>query len=150
MNERGSPGTDDLADELADVYGYLAFDLRSRAAAERVAETAFREVGATRPASDPDGRTLRLALLRAAHRAGARDRGGADPADEPALSPRLAAALGRLPALERSVLALRFGARLTASGSAAVLGQPPERVRRLLSRGLRRLRTELDRDHLDE
>lgn len=131
---------------LADLYGYLAYQVGSQAEAEELTnatiESASREAGVF--SSSPE--RTRVSLLTIAHRCSAGSRDGERPAaDHPGMSVELADALAQLQRRERSVLALSFGARLTGRDTAVVLGLDEEDVRRLLSRGLRRLRTELER-----
>ena len=128
-----------------DVYGYLAYRHGSRAVAEEVTratfERAFRDgAGVLR---DPRGpRAALLALAREAGPAAASVPG----ADDAAIPLDLATVLARLDRRERAVLALRFGAGLRGREIAAVLDLSERRVRQLLSRGLRRVRTELERE----
>jgi DNA-directed RNA polymerase specialized sigma24 family protein len=109
---------------VLDVYGYLIYRVGARAEAERLTQLTFeraaREWSTLR--SDPNGDRLRL--LRVAREA--------------------ASALAKLDRSERSVIALRWGANLPGPEIATVLGVSENTVRRRLSRGLRRLRTELD------
>ena len=140
MGERGSRYDEDLAD----VYAYLAYELGSRAAAEELTEATFERLARLDDGSDFD-RGFRISALSAAHRAvAAGGEGEPGSTDDSAMSRELAAALARLGSHERTVLALRFGARLDLRDAAAVLGVSEERARRLFSRGLRRLRTELE------
>jgi DNA-directed RNA polymerase specialized sigma24 family protein len=128
---------------VQDVYGYLIYRVGARAEAERLTQLTFeraaREWSTLR--SDPDGDRLRL--FRVAREA-ASTRRPTTGADDPGVAPDLATALAKLDRSERSVIALRWGANLAGPEIATVLGVSENTVRRRLSRGLRRLRTELD------
>jgi RNA polymerase sigma factor (sigma-70 family) len=71
---------------------------------------------------------------------------GREPADERALgiSPELEAALSRLGERDRELLALRFGADLSGPEIAELTDLSLANVQQILSRSLRRLRTELE------
>jgi RNA polymerase sigma factor (sigma-70 family) len=131
---------------VADVYGYLAYRLGSRAAAEALTRETFERVFEQRTAFDYDPERARTSLIRIARdassgRAAARRSDG----DDPGIEEDLAIALEQLGREERTVVALRFGAGLNGHEIARVLELSERRVRRVLSRGLRRLRTELER-----
>jgi DNA-directed RNA polymerase specialized sigma24 family protein len=133
-------------ENVTDVYGYLVYRLGSRAEAEASTRATFeRAFGESAPfGADRERdrvRLLTIARTAATGRGLARDVDG----DDPGINPDLAAALERLDRLERAVLALRYGARLQLPGIARVLELSEDRARRALSRGLRRLRTELER-----
>jgi len=155
-----------------DIYGYLAYRLGSRADAEDLTqltfERAFRAWGKFDP-SRASARTWLLAIARNAltdHRR--RDRsartntigeGGIDEAALPAsegpeastgISPELEQALAVLGRRERTVIALRFGGGLKGPEIAEVLGLSVANVQQLMSRALRRLRTELERGEREE
>ena len=143
--------TEDLADlydqHVSGVYGYLAYRLGSRAEAERLTEATFNRVLKGTEAPSPGDTQTRVWLLRIAREVGHRQRRPAPTeAEDLGISPALARALDRLERHERSVLALFFGADLPGREIAAVMELEPTRVRRLLSQGIRRLRTELDRE----
>ena len=59
------------------------------------------------------------------------------------ISPELEGALGRLRERERELIALRFGAELTGPEIATLTGLSLPNVQQILSRSLRRVRTEL-------
>jgi DNA-directed RNA polymerase specialized sigma24 family protein len=133
-------------ENVSDVYGYFVYRLGSRAEAEASTratfERAFRE-----PApfgSDREQDRVRLLTIARATASGRGPIGDVDGGD-PGIGADLAAALARLERVERAVLALRYGARLEVPEIARVLDLSEGRARRALSRGLRRLRTELER-----
>jgi DNA-directed RNA polymerase specialized sigma24 family protein len=135
-------------ENVADVYGYLAYRLGSREQAEALTQATFeRAAGEENLLADAEG--ARLQLLRMARDTAARH-GHVEPGGHPGLSEDLAWALDRLEREERSVVSLRFGAGLPGPHIAAVLGIAEDRVARRLSRALRRLRTELGEDERPE
>lgn len=141
----GDPGSR-YEEHLAEVYGYLAYQVGSRAEAEHLTRATFERASSEAGVFGSSPEQTRVSLLRIAHRSSAGSRNGKRPAvGDPCMSAELADALARLERRERSVLALRFGARLSGRDTAVVLDLAEEDVRRLLSRGLRRLRTELER-----
>jgi DNA-directed RNA polymerase specialized sigma24 family protein len=129
---------------VLDVYGYLIYRVGARAEAERLTQLTFERAAHewSTLRSDPDGDRLRLFRIA---REAASTRRPAD-GDDPGLAPDLANALAKLDRSARSVIALRWGANLAGPEIATVLGVSEDTVRRRLSRGLRRLRTELDND----
>ena len=133
-------------ENVTDVYGYLVYRLGSRAAAEATTRATFERAfdESTPFGADREQNRVRLLMIArtaAAGRSPTREANG----DDAGITPDLAAALERLDRLERAVLALRYGARLQVPGIARVLDLSEDRTRRALSRGLRRLRTELER-----
>lgn len=131
---------------IPDVYGYLAYRLGSRAAAEEGTEATFETASSERVSLGPKPDQARISLLRIAREAASKQlTEGSRDDDDPGIAPDLAGALEQLGREERSVLALRFGARLSVREVARVLDLSEGGVRRVLSRGLRRLRTELER-----
>jgi len=130
---------------VLDVYGYLIYRVGARAEAERLTQLTFERAAHhwRTLRSDPDGDRLRL--FRIAREAASARRPATD-GDDPGLDPDLANALSKLDRSARSVIALRWGANLAGPEIATVLGVTENTVRRRLSRGLRRLRTELDND----
>jgi RNA polymerase sigma-70 factor (ECF subfamily) len=66
------------------------------------------------------------------------------PSPEPGLDPRLASALAQLSDRDREVIALRFGADLAGAEIAQLCGLSLGNVQQILSRSLRRLRSELE------
>jgi DNA-directed RNA polymerase specialized sigma24 family protein len=125
---------------VSDVYGYLAYRLGSRAEAEHLTRLTFERASHEPESSDP----ARIWLLKIARQL-TRGR-SADPwSDDLGLEPELARALAGLDRGPRSVIALRFGAGLRGPEIAGVLGVSQAEVRRLLSQGIRRVRSELAR-----
>ena len=132
-------------ENVTDVYGYLVYRLGSRADAEALTRATFERAfdeAAPFGADREQDRVRLLTIARTTATGLARDVDG----DDPGIDPDLAAALERLDRVERAVLALRYGARLQVPGIARVLDLSEQRARRALSRGLRRLRTELERE----
>lgn len=142
------------------IYGFLAYRLRSQAAAEDLTQSTFEH--ALRAWSRFDSRkgserTWLLAIARNLlidhHR---RDRSSHMEIDEGMLPPsagpetrftashEIVDALSRLGDREREVIALRFGGDLSGPEIAAVLGLTLANVQQILSRSLRKLRTLLD------
>ncbi len=134
------------ADHVDDVYGYLAYRHGSRVVAEALTRATFERVFRDGGAVGRDSRGPRIALIALAREARADDISDRAPDDDSAVPVDLAVALDRVERGERAVLALRFGARLRGPEIAALLDVEERRVRQLLSRGLRRLRTELERE----
>jgi RNA polymerase sigma factor (sigma-70 family) len=148
------------------VYGYLAYRLRSRDDAEDLTQLTFERGLKAWDRFDASRASLGTWLLAIARNVLVdhyrRDRShrheplGADEATEAALgyrepaqdglgiSPELAAGLERLGRREREVIALRFGADLTGPEIAELTGLSLSNVQQLLSRSLRRLRGELE------
>src|SRR5687767_3903737 len=130
---------------LADVYGYLAYRLGSRGAAEELTRVVFARAARKGVAEGAPPPEVRIALLAIARElAGIHPQATSPDRDHAGVSPELATALRQLGQRERSVLALRYGARLSGPEVARVLGLSEESVRRSLSRGLRRVRTQLE------
>jgi DNA-directed RNA polymerase specialized sigma24 family protein len=133
-------------ENVADVYGYFVYRLGSRAEAEASTRATFERAFSDPTPFGSDRERDRVRLLSIA-RATAAGRGpaGDDDGDDPGMAGDLAAALEQLDRAERAVLALRYGARLEPRQIARVLDLSEDRTRRVLSRGLRRVRTELER-----
>jgi RNA polymerase sigma-70 factor (ECF subfamily) len=138
-------------EHLSGVYGYLAYRLGSRADAEHLTEVTFeRAMESWSDAPSPSAGARKTWLLKLA-RSVVADYGRIADADaarrraeeDPAVSPEVAEALEHLGRRERTVVALRFGGGLKTDEIAEVLDMSPASSRRLLSLGLRRVRTEL-------
>jgi RNA polymerase sigma-70 factor (ECF subfamily) len=142
------------------VYGFLAYRLRDREAAEDLTQLTFERALRAFSRFDPrraSERTWLLAIARNAlidHQRRGR-RLSSEPLDEAALSSvagpedaiasvDLRAALTALPDREREVLALRYGAEMTGPEIAGLLGLSAANVHQIISRTLRKLRAELD------
>jgi DNA-directed RNA polymerase specialized sigma24 family protein len=132
-------------DYVSDVYGYFAYRLGSRAEAERLTQATFERAFRERTTFGSDPKETSVRLLTIARETG-RGRNPVDGSDDEDLGieTRLAAALAALERGERAVIALRYGARLASLEIARVLGLSEDWARRTQSRGLRRLRTELE------
>lgn len=127
---------------VSDVYGYLAYRLGSRAEAEHLTRLTFERALHEPESSDP----ARIWLLKIARQlTRSRERSADTSSDDLGLEPELARALAGLDRGPRSVIALRFGAGLRGPEIAGVLGVSQAEVRRLLSQGIRRVRSELAR-----
>jgi RNA polymerase sigma-70 factor, ECF subfamily len=133
-------------EHVADVYGYFAYRVGSRTEAEQLTQATFERAFRERATFGSERKETSVRLLKIARqtrRNGEREEvvnGG-----DLGIDPDLAGALERLERLDSSVLSLRYGARLAAPEIARVLGVSENRVRRAHSRGLRRVRTELER-----
>jgi DNA-directed RNA polymerase specialized sigma24 family protein len=138
-----------LDENLGDVYGYLAYSLDSRAAAEDLTRNTFERAGEEGIRVGAGDSRTRLALLGIAHRLarGADHAAGGDHAHP---SAPVARALRDLPRRDRAILALRYGARLGAPEAARVLEMSDAEAQRAFSRALRRLRTALEREEREE
>jgi RNA polymerase sigma-70 factor (ECF subfamily) len=152
----------DVAEEhLGDVYAFFAYRVGSAADAEDLTQATFERAWRAWGRYDPlraSARTWLLAIARNLlvdhYRSDATRREQpleADPAIEAAsadadlgLEPALEAALVVLGDREREIIALRFGADLPASEIATLTGLTLANVQQILSRSLRRLRSELD------
>jgi RNA polymerase sigma factor (sigma-70 family) len=142
-------------EHLDDVFGYLAYLTRDRAAAEDLSSATFEKALRLWERFDPRRGTARTWLLGIARttaldwfRAEARRRRREEAAALPervdeafaeGLSPELEAALATLSAGEREVLALRIVLELDGEATARVLGISPTAVSTRLSRALKRL-----------
>jgi RNA polymerase sigma factor (sigma-70 family) len=142
------------------VYGFLAYRVRDREAAEDLTQVTFERATRAFGRFDPrraSARTWLLAIARNAlidHQRRGR-RLSTEPLDEGSVSAAagpedaidsvdLRAALTQLPDREREVLALRYGAQMTGPEIAASLGLSTANVDQIISRTLRKLRAELD------
>ena len=155
-------------DHVWHVYGYLAYRVHTREEAEDLTQLTFERALRAWERYDPSRASLltwllaiaRNALIDHRRRQGSRSQAAltwgevaeADLPSEPGpeqalgLSPDLAAALKRLGRRERSVLALRFGGDLKTAEIAEMLNLSVANVQQILSRTLRRLRRELERE----
>lgn len=147
------------------VYGFLAYRLRDRHAAEDLTQTTFERALRAWSRFDPRRAseiTWLLAIARNLlidhHRRDRSDR--LEPIDERVaplvagpdeslgVSPELEQALARLSERDREVIALRFGGDLTGPEIAALLGLTLANVQQILSRSLRKLRGSLEPERL--
>jgi RNA polymerase sigma-70 factor, ECF subfamily len=149
---------------VLDVYGFVAYRVRSRADAEDLTQATFERALAAWRQYDPDRASMRTWLLAIARNVVAdHHRRGPGRAEEPVdaltvgrdalvepeeprfgLDPRLAAGLERLGRRDREVVALRFGGDLAGPEIAELTGLTLANVQQILSRSLRRLRAELE------
>ena len=146
----------EVAEEhLDDVFGYLSYLTRDRAAAEDLASATFEKALRLWARFDPRrgsartwllgiARTTALDWFRAEARRRRREEAAAlpervDEAFAEGLSPELEAALATLSAGEREVLALRIVLELDGDATARVLGISATAVSTRLSRALKRL-----------
>jgi RNA polymerase sigma-70 factor, ECF subfamily len=133
-------------EHVADVYGYFAYRVGSRTEAEQLTQATFERAFRERATFGSERKETSVHLLKIARetrRNGERE--GTVIGGDLGIEADLARALERLEQLDRAVLSLRYGARLAAPEIARVLGVSEHRVRRAHSRGLRRVRTELER-----
>jgi RNA polymerase sigma factor (sigma-70 family) len=150
---------------IRDVYGYLAYRVDSREEAEDLTQGTFERGLRAWASFDARRGTPRTWLLSIAHNllidhyravrarpvmipehlTTQRDYGVAEgPENDLGLSPELARALETLSQRDREVIALRFGGQLTGPEIAGLLGLSLANVQQILSRSLRRLRSELE------
>lgn len=148
------------SENLASVYGFLAYRVRSRDLAEDLTQITFEKAlraWARFDARKASERTWLLVIARNVlidhHRrhheepvASVDDRllPSVDGPEMGGASPRLLAALGELADRDREVVALRFGGDLTGPEIADLLSLSLANVQQILSRSLRRLRALLD------
>ena len=143
------------------VYGFLAYRLRDREAAEDLTQTTFERALRAWSRFDPSRASERTWLLAIArnllidhHRRdrsslmGRLDENGVPTVPGPdqrfAASPDLVVALEELTERDREVIALRFGGDLTGPEIASLLDLSLANVQQILSRSLRKLRQLLD------
>ena len=143
------------------IYGFLAYRLRDREAAEDLTQATFERALRAWGRFDPrrgSEATWLLAIARNQlidyHRRDRSDRlvvidadklpASASPEPGGALAEELAAALAELSERDREVIALRFGADLTGPQIAQLLGLTLANVHQIISRSLRRLKEQLD------
>ncbi len=140
---------------LDDVYGYLAWFTSDRAAADELTGVTFERALRLWHRFDPDrgsartwlcqvARTVALDHFRSERRRRERERLAAPPEAvdvrfAEGLSPDLEAALDRLTAGEREVVALRVLLDLDASSAARILGISPTNCTTRLNRALKKL-----------
>jgi RNA polymerase sigma-70 factor (ECF subfamily) len=149
---------------VLDVYGFLAYRVRSRADAEDLTQATFERALAAWPQYDPQRGSARTWLLAIARNVMVdHHRRGPGRAEEPVdaltvgrdllvdfeepswgLDRRLAAALEGLAQRDREIVALRFGADLSGPEIAELVGLSLANVQQILSRSLRRLRDALE------
>jgi RNA polymerase sigma factor (sigma-70 family) len=149
------------------VYGFLAYRLRDRQAAEDLTQVTFERALRAWSRFDPRRAAVSTWLIAIArnllidhHR---RDRSSRlEPIDERAAptvpgpeerfttSPELIEALAQLSDRDREVVALRFGGDLTGPEIAALLGLSLANVQQILSRSLRKLRVLLESEAMPQ
>lgn len=166
MREQARPSFTDLYDEhVSSVYGFFGYRVRSREEAEDLTQVTFEKAMRARSGYDPDRgspRTWLIAIARNVLADHYRRHGsvqlepidgdengyaelGSQPAPEPSGLPQnLEAALAKLPQRDRELVALRFGGDLTGPEIAELMDLSLANVQQILSRSLRRLRTELE------
>ena len=168
---RGSSDFAEAYDEhVLDVFGFLAYRLRSREEAEDLTQLTFERALRAWPRYDPRRSAPRTWLLaiarnllidhyRADRSAGHQpleDTAESDlpraPAPDPdlGLDPALAAALGDLSQRDREVVALRFGGDLNGPEIAELTGLTLANVQQILSRSLRSMRAALEGSFSDQ
>ena len=156
--------TDVAEQHLDDVFGYLLYLTRDRAAADDLAGATFEKALRHWSRFDPRRGTARTWLLGIARttaldsfRADSRRRKREEAAAEPeardadfveGLSPALQTALATLSAGEREVLALRIVLELDGDQTARLLGISPTAVSTRLSRALTKLEEKVRNDDL--
>jgi RNA polymerase sigma factor (sigma-70 family) len=144
------------------VYGFVGYRLNSRQDAEDLTQQTFERALRAWHRFDPDRGSAEAWLISIArnllidhyrsdrsHRpideakAEAALGSEACPEEGPGLDPEVAAALDRLGDRERELIALRFGGDLTGPEIAELTGLTLANVQQILSRSLRRLRSQL-------
>ena len=163
MSRAGAPFIEIYEAHTGDVYRYFSYRSLSREAAEDLTQLTFERALRAWPRFDPTRASAKTWLLAIAHNAWidhlrrARHRETVDIDDlaegeqpyveadqSTGLSAELSAALGRLSEREREVLALRFGADMRGPEIARSLGLTLANAQQILSRALRKLRSELE------
>jgi RNA polymerase sigma factor (sigma-70 family) len=152
--------------EVFNVYGFFAYRLKSRADVEDLTQQTFERALKAWSRYDPARGAVSTWLFAIARnllvdhyrrdRSSTQTSMDADPATERlmpsiagpemalGISPDLATALAVLSDRDREVLALRFGGDLTGPEIAELLDLSLANIQQILSRALRRLRSELD------
>lgn len=153
-------------DHVWHVYGFLAYRTGSRTEAEDLTQETFERAVKAFGRFDPTRASPKTWLLAIAtnvlidthRRKAVRPSEATDPsvladlapgsegAPNLGVSPELEAALATLTVRDREIVALRYGGDLTGPEIAALLGLTLANVQQILSRSLRRLRVELERD----
>ena len=149
------------ASHIDRVYAFFAYRVTSASDAEDLTSATFERVVRHAHRFDPARASVTTwlfvisenVLVDHYRRQGRRDERDFDeaddrwsaPEDRPSigLSPELESALGSLNDRERRVIGLRFGADLSGKEIAALVGTSEANVHQLLSRALRRMRTEI-------
>jgi RNA polymerase sigma-70 factor (ECF subfamily) len=145
-----------------EIYGFFAYRLGSRSDAEDLTQETFERAFRAWGRYDPARASVRTWLAAIArnllidHYRSSRSGGREQPLeDEPGieapaaaldlgLDPALAAALSVLGDRERQIIALRYGADLSGPEIAQLTGLTLANVQQIISRSLRRLRSELE------
>lgn len=146
-----------------EVFGFLGYRVRDRHLAEELTQQTFEKALRAWPRFDPDRAPLGAWLIAIARNVliDHRRREGTIPRTRPdevpevdwgteslqaslGMSPDLASALESLDEQQRELIALRFGADLTARQVADVTGLSLANVQQILSRSLRKLRAQLE------
>jgi RNA polymerase sigma-70 factor (ECF subfamily) len=160
-------GRDPLADPallIRRVYGYVAYRIGAGPDAEDVTSEVFERAVRYRSSyqtrkGEPAAWLIGIARTRIADRALTPTTAGGDfvesaAADDPtdALARRLdlQTAIARLPERDRELIALRYGADLTAREIARVVGLKTNAVEVALHRALTRLRDQVEEETVDE
>ncbi len=152
-----------------DVYGFIGYRLASKDEVEDLVQATFERALKAWRRFDPERASARTWLLTIAQnllidhfRRNARSQeeplaegeladvqlGGYDTLEEQlGLSPELEAALERLSDRERELIALRFGGDLNGPEISELTGLSLANVQQILSRSLRRMRSELEPGH---
>jgi RNA polymerase sigma-70 factor (ECF subfamily) len=161
---RDPRGDDDFArvyeEHVWIVYGFLAYRIRDRAAAEDLTQATFEHAlrawsrfdarrGSHRTWLMTIARNLLIDDRRRDHSSGLEIDEGmlpavAGPENRPMASHEIADALSQLGDRDREIIALRFGGDLTGPEIAELLGLTLANVQQILSRSLRKLRSILD------